>query len=148
MRLKWLEVSNRVRNWNKVKNYIYVRSKLLLCQLEKPIFINKSMSKNSVINTVSFAFCEFKRVARWNEGKTIILVRSSFHIPKKTMFSNSRSTNVNVNMSFPFSNFQGNISTYVFGKSLWYYGELKIECWTSRHILCEKQFKFFRMCEG
>ena len=24
MRLKWLEVSNRVRNWNKVKNFIFV----------------------------------------------------------------------------------------------------------------------------
>ena len=30
----------------------------------------------------SLAFCELNRVARWNEGKTIILVRSSFQIPK------------------------------------------------------------------
>jgi len=29
--LRCLDVSNRVRYWNKVKNYIYVRSKLQLC---------------------------------------------------------------------------------------------------------------------
>ena len=33
-------------------------------------------------NTVSFVFCEFNRVASWNEGKTIILVQSSIEIPK------------------------------------------------------------------
>ena len=49
-----LEVSNRVRNWNKVKNYIYVRSKFLLCQLEIPIFINILMCQSSLINSVSF----------------------------------------------------------------------------------------------
>ena len=31
--------------------------------------------------------------------------------------SYSRSKNVNVNMFFPNSNFDGNVSTYVFGKS-------------------------------
>jgi len=77
-----LEVSNRVRNWNKVKNNIYVWSKLQLCQLEIPIFINKLMCQSSLINPVSFVFCEFNRAANWNEGKTIILVRSSFQIPK------------------------------------------------------------------
>ena len=41
-------------------------------------------------------------------------------------------------MSSPNSNFEGNFSTYVFGKSFWHYRELKIECWTSRHLLCEK----------
>ena len=34
------EVSNRVRIWNKIKNNIYVRTKLLLCQLEILICIN------------------------------------------------------------------------------------------------------------
>ena len=77
-----LEENNRVRNWNKVKNNIYLTSKLLLCQLEIPIFINKLMGQFSLINSVSFAFCEFIRVASWNEGKAIILVRSSFQIPK------------------------------------------------------------------
>ena len=38
MRLKWLEVSNRERNWNKIKNFIFVESKLELCQLEMVIF--------------------------------------------------------------------------------------------------------------
>ena len=64
-----LEVSNRVRKWNKFKNYIYVRSKLQLCQLELPIFIKKLMCQSSLINTVSFVFCEFYRVSRWNEAK-------------------------------------------------------------------------------
>jgi len=31
---------------------------------------------------VSFLFCEFNRVTSWNEGKNIILVRSTFQIPK------------------------------------------------------------------
>ena len=49
-----------------------------------------------------------------------------------------RSTNVNVNMSFPNSNFEGNFSTYVFGKSFWHYRDQKFEFWASRHILCKK----------
>ena len=70
-----LEISNRVRNWNIIKKNIYVRSNFLLCQLEIPIFINKLMCNVLLINSVLFAFCEFNRVASWNEGKTIILVR-------------------------------------------------------------------------
>ena len=77
-----LELSNRVRNWNNVKNIIYVRSKLQICQLEIPIFIYKLMCQGSLIKPVSFMFCEFNLIASWNEGKTIILVRSSFQIPK------------------------------------------------------------------
>jgi hypothetical protein len=77
-----LEVSNRVRNWTKVKNNFYVSSKLLLCQFEIPIFINKLMCQSSLLISVSFVFCDFNGVASWNEGKTIVLVRSSFQIPK------------------------------------------------------------------
>ena len=55
----------------------------------------------------------------------------------ETLVSYSRSNNVNVNMSFPSSNLEGNFSTYVFGKSFWH-RELKIDCWTSRHLLCEE----------
>jgi len=51
-------------------------------------------------------------------------------------------------MSFPNSNFEGSFSTYVFGKSFRHYRELKIECWTSRHTLGEKNIKSFRMCGG
>ena len=65
---------------------------------------------------------------------TIIISNSQI----KILFSYSRSTNGNVNMSFPRGNFEGNSSTYVFGKSFWHYRELKSDCWTSRHILCEK----------
>ena len=48
-----LEVSNRVRIWNKVKNNIYVRSKHQLCQLEIPIFIKKN-NVSEFINKLSF----------------------------------------------------------------------------------------------
>ena len=80
-RFTYLEVSNRVRKWNKVKNNIYLRSKIQLCQLETPIFLNKFMWQSSLINTVSFLFCEFNRVVNWNEGKTIILVDHHFKFP-------------------------------------------------------------------
>ena len=42
-------------------------------QINESEFINKK---------VSFLFCEFNRVTSWNEGKIIILVLSSFLIPK------------------------------------------------------------------
>ena len=70
---------------------------------------------------------------------------------RKFIFSNSqieilvsfsRATNVSVNMSFPNSNFEGNFSIYVFGKSFWHYRELKSECWTSGHIICKKILNF------
>jgi len=77
-----LEVRNRIRNWNKVKNFIFVGSKLQLCQLEITIFIYKIICQSTLINSVSFLFCEFIRVTTWNGGKTIILVRLSFQIPK------------------------------------------------------------------
>ena len=56
----------------------------------------------------------------------------------ETLVSYSSSTNVNVNMYFPNSNFERNFSTCVFDKSFWHYRELKIDCWSSRHILCKK----------
>ena len=80
---RYLSVRNRVRNRNKVKNFIFVGSKIQICQLEIPIFIYKIMSQSTLISTVSFLFCEFIRVTRWNDGKTIILVRSSFQIPNR-----------------------------------------------------------------
>ena len=52
----------------------------------------------------------------------------------ETLVSFSRSTNVNVNMSFPNSNFEWSFSTY---------RDLKSECCTSRHILCKKILIFF-----
>ena len=71
--------------------------------------------------------------------RTFIFSNSQIEI----QVSFSRSTSVNMNMSFPNSNFVGNFSTYVFGKSFWHYRDLKIECWTSRHILCKKILNFF-----
>ena len=109
MRLKWLEVSKRVRNWNKVKNFIFVESKLDLCQLEMPIFIYKLMCQSSLINL--FHFCsvnlicnELKRRQKYY-FRTFIFSNSQIEI----LVSFSRSTNVNVNMSFPNSNCEGNV---------------------------------------
>jgi len=79
---RYYEVRNRVRNWNNVKSIILVGSKLQLCRLEIPIFIYKIMCQSTLINTVSFLFCEFIRVTSWNYVKNIILIRSSFQIPK------------------------------------------------------------------
>jgi len=50
--------------------------------------------------------------------QNIILVGSSFQNSQiEILVSYSRSTNVNVNISFTKSNFEGIFSTYVFGKS-------------------------------
>ena len=78
---RYLEVRNRVRNWNKEKtsfswsrNWNYSNWKYQFnIQTNVSEFINK---------LVSFLFCEFNRVTSWNEGKNIILVRPSFQIPK------------------------------------------------------------------
>ena len=115
-----------------------MRSKLQLCQLEIPIFVYKLMCLRSLIKSVSFVFCEFNRIARWNEGKTIIFVRSSFKFPNRNTGFIFKVNVCHVNMSFHSGNFEGNFSTYVFGKSFWHFRELKIDCWTSRNILCEK----------
>ena len=70
--------------------------------------------------------------------RTFIISNSQIEI----LVSFSRSTNVYVNMSFANSNFEGNFSTYVFGKSFWHYREQNCECWSSRHILCKKISNF------
>jgi hypothetical protein len=144
MRLKWFEVSNRVRHWNKVKNFIFVELKLELCQLEMLIFIYKLMCQSTLINL--FHFCSVNLIVLRAEKnakyfRTFIFSNSQIEL----LVSFSRSTNVNVNMSFPNSNFEGNFSTYVFSKSFWNYRDLKRECWTSGHILCKKILNFF-MC--
>ena len=87
-------------------------------------------------------------VASRNKSKSIIKVRLIFQISQlQKLVSYSKSTNVNVKMSLQNRNFEWNIRTYVFGKSFWYYRELNIDCWTWRHILCEKNIKFFLCVE-
>ena len=71
--------------------------------------------------------------------KTFIFSNSQIEI----LVSFSRSTNVNVNMSFPNSNFEWILSTYMFGKWFWHYWDMKSECWTFRHILFKKILNFF-----
>jgi hypothetical protein len=133
-----VEFRNLVRTWNNVKNFIIVRLKLQLCQLEIPIFIYKIMCQSTIINTVAFLFGEFIRVTSWNDGMTIIYYDHHSNSQTEILVSYSKSTNIYVNMFFPNSKFIGNFSTFVFGKSFWHYRELKIECWISRHLLCEK----------
>jgi len=60
---RYVDVSNRIRKLNEVKTFIFVVSKLQLCQFEIPIFIHKLMCQGSLIKSVSFLFGEFNRVA-------------------------------------------------------------------------------------
>ena len=78
---RYLELINRVRTWNNVKKLHIRGSKIQLCQLEIPTFTYKIMCQITLINSVSFLFCEFIGVTSWNDGKTTILVRSSFQKP-------------------------------------------------------------------
>jgi len=81
------------------------------------IHIQNNVSE--IINKlVSILFYEFNRVTSWKECKNI-LERSSSQIPKRITGIITKVTKVNVNMSFPNSNFERNFSTYVFGKSFW-----------------------------
>ena len=115
-------------------------SKLQFCQLKIQIYIYKLMCHSSLINSVSFVFCEFNRVGTWNESKTAIIISKS-QIEK--LVSYSRSTYINVSMCFPNSNFEGNFSNNVFHNSFWRYRELKIDCLALRQILCDRYIKFF-----
>ena len=104
-----MEVRNRVRNWNKVKNFIFVESKLELCQLEMLIFIYKLMCQNSLMNCFIsvlwiYSCNELKRMQKYY-FRTFIFSNSQIEL----LLSFSSSTNVNVNMCFPNSNFEGNL---------------------------------------
>jgi len=99
-------------------------------QNNEPEYINKL----SFISVLWILSCN---VLKWCQNYyfgTFIISNSQIEI----LVSYWRSTNVNVKMSFPNSKFEGHFSNYVFGKSFWLYRELKSECWTSRHLLCEK----------
>ena len=112
--------------------------------MELPIFIYKLMCQISLWISISYVLCEYNIVGSWNKSNTIIKLRSSFQICQlEILVLYSSSTNVNVNMSFQNSNFEGNFSTYVFGNSLRHYRELEIDCWAWRHILCEKDINIF-----
>ena len=70
--------------------------------------------------------------------RTFIFSNSQIEI----LVSFSRSTNVNVNMSLPNSNFEGNFSTYVFGKSFYIIETWKVN-FGQRDIYYVKNIKFF-----
>ena len=67
-----LEVSNRVSNWNKAKNLIFVVSIHKISQFKITVFIYKLIWQSSLWVSVSYVFCEFNRVASWYKGKSII----------------------------------------------------------------------------
>ena len=88
------------------KNFIFVLSKLELCQLEMLIFIYKLMCQSSLIKwshfcSVNLSVNELKRLQKYYFS-TIIISNSEIEI----LVSFSRSTNINVNMYFPYSNFE------------------------------------------
>ena len=109
MRLWWLDVSNRVRNWNKVQIFIFVGSKFQLCQLEIPIFIYKLNWQTSLFTClISVLWIISCNELKWRQKyyfSTFIISNSKIEI----LVSFSRLKNVNVNMSFPNSNFEGNL---------------------------------------
>ena len=70
---------------------------------------------------------------------TVIISNSQIEI----LVSYSKSNDGKVNMFFPYNKFEGNFSTYVFGKSFLQYRELKSECWTSRQLICEKLLNYY-----
>ena len=73
---------------------------------------------------------------------TIIISNSQIEI----LVSYSMSTNVNVNMCFPNSKFEGNFSTYVFGKSLWHYLRAENLMLDIATPIMRKNIKVFLMC--
>ena len=75
------------------------------------------MCQSILINTISFLFCEFIRVTSWNDGKTIIFVRSSSQIPKEKYWFHIQGKPMQCKHVFPNCKCEGNFSTYVFGKS-------------------------------
>ena len=92
---------------------------------------------------VTFHFCEFNSVTSRKKQKYFFRTFIFSNPQIEILVSFSRSKNVNVNMSFPNSNFEGIFSTYVFAMSFGHYWDLKSEYWTSRHILCKKILNIF-----
>ena len=80
--------------------------------------IHKQINVSDFINKfVSFFFREFKRLTSRKKKKYFFRTFIFSNPQIEILFSFSRPTNVNVIMSLPNSNFEGNFSTYVFGKS-------------------------------
>ena len=104
-------------------------------QINLSVFINK---------LVSFLFCEFKRVTSLKEGKKKFYNVHLLKLLIEILFSFSRSTNVNVNMSFPNSNFEGNLCYAS-------HFDIIMTCKVNvghRDIYYAKNIKFFHMCGG
>jgi len=75
------------------------------------------MCQSTLINRLSFLFFEFIRVTSRIDDKNYFSTIINSNSQIEMLVSYSRSTNVNVNMSFPNSKFEGTFSTYVFGES-------------------------------
>jgi hypothetical protein len=80
--------------------------------------IHNHINVSGVYNEESFFFsanvtCSELKCRQNYHFSMIIIWNSNI----ETLVSYSKSTNVNVNMTFPNINFEGKFSTYVFGKS-------------------------------
>ena len=99
----------------------------------------------TLINAVSFVFCEFNCVANWNEGKAIILVRSSFKIPKiEILVLYSRSKYVNVHF-YLIVILKETLVPLCLASNFDIIDEW-ILIVGHRDILCDRSIELFRMC--
>ena len=117
MRLRCLDDSNRVTNLRKVKKNSFSWIRNLNYANWKYQYSYKIKVLEFIIKIVSFLFCEFNRVTSWFMKEKYYFRTFIISIPQiEILVSFSRLTNINANMSFPNSNFERNISTYVFSK--------------------------------
>jgi len=128
---------------------IEIKEKLHICGVETSTiligntnihiqYMSEYINKLNFISVLWIYSCNELKWWQNNYYGTIIVSNSQIEI----LVSYSRSTNANVDISFPKSKFEGNISIYVFGKSFWHNRELKSESWASRHLLSEKIFNY------
>jgi len=77
--------------------------------------VSEYINKLSFISVLWIYSCN--ELEWWQNSYFSRIINSNSQI--EILDSHSRSTNVNVNMSFRNSKFEGNFSTYAFGKSFW-----------------------------
>ena len=123
--------------WSKKPHIRGVETSIMPIGITNILILNNEsdyINKHSFISVRWIYSCN--ELNRWQNYyiSSIIISNSQIEI----LFSYSILTNVKVHKSFPNSKFEGNFNTYVLGKSIWHYRELKIEYWISRHLLWEK----------
>jgi len=123
---------------------------LQICQFELPVFIYKLMCEGLLWISVSYGFCEFNRVASWNKGKNIILVRLSFNLCQLGIywFHIQRKRMSHVNMSVPkIISKETLVLMFLSIFCFCNFCELKNNWWAPRHLLCEKILNYLGCVE-